>query len=115
MMMLVGVFVHITEALSVEGVQKHMLYYISEKAVKEYILVYLPMIELVFVCMIYLVSSSGPRHIPLLFILATQTQNEHSCVFTFLAVCLQVKPIKDCCFPTPHPNFVSMQTLIADN
>ena len=48
MMMLVGVFVHFTMALSVEGVQKGILYYISEKVVKEYaILVYLPMIELV--------------------------------------------------------------------
>ena len=61
--MLVGVFVHFTGALSVEGVQKRMLYYISEKAVKEYILVYLPVIELVFVCMIYSFTFISPVHL----------------------------------------------------
>ena len=85
MMMLVGVFVHITGALSVEGVQKHMLYYISEKAVKEYILVYLPVIELVFVCMIYSFSyfhlASSSTYLYFSSLQHRQAQNKHSCVF----------------------------------
>ena len=36
MVMFVGVFVHFTMALSVEGVQKHMLYYISESSERVY-------------------------------------------------------------------------------
>ena len=36
MMVLVGVFVHFTGALSVEGVQKGILYYISESSERVY-------------------------------------------------------------------------------
>ena len=63
MVMLVGVFVHFTGALSVEGVQKGICYTTFQKVVKEYILVYLPVIELVFVCMIYSFTFISPVHL----------------------------------------------------
>ena len=117
MMMVVGVFVHFTVALSVEDVQKRMLYYISEKAVKEYILVYLPVIELAFLCMIYsftfhLASSST-------YLYCSSLQNRHK---ISILVCLYLscsmstgKVNKRLLFPNPPPQLCQWTLIIADN
>ena len=64
MMMLVGVFVHFTMALSVESVQKGILYYISEKAVKEYSYTSVFAYDRAcIVCMIYSFTFISPVHL----------------------------------------------------